>query len=252
MIVRVRPDVDIFITLFGTDMDEVDAVLFSPRPDCDEMPWMDPIQNFTREGEEFLTVKLKFPVPETDELYYVCLLPKDVAANEYQRQEMLKMKKLMTTTTSNLNGTIEVNTETEELPVSLWVFQGNEDHQIFYVTEREDEIRMPISIQICIIVMLLMLSGLFSGLNLGLMSLDQTELKIFMNSGTRKERAYAKKIYPVRRTGNYVLCSILFANVIVNSGISILLDDLTSGVIALICSTAGIVIFGEIVPQVRN
>ena len=39
---------------------------------------------------------------------------------------------------------------------------------------------------------LLCLSGLFSGLNLGLMSLDQTELKIVMSTGTDKEKDYAK------------------------------------------------------------
>ena len=36
-----------------------------------------------------------------------------------------------------------------------------------------------------------MQSGLFSGLNLGLMSLDQTELKIVQNTGTDTEKGYA-------------------------------------------------------------
>ena len=52
------------------------------------------------------------------------------------------------------------------------------------------------------------------------------------------------------RHGNYLLCSLLLGNVLVNNSLTILLDTLTSGVVAIIGSTLGIVIFGEIVPQV--
>ena len=47
---------------------------------------------------------------------------------------------------------------------------------------------MPLSLQICVIIVLLVFSGLFSGLNLGLMSLDKTELNIMINSGTEREK----------------------------------------------------------------
>lgn len=91
-----------------------------------------------------------------------------------------------------------------------------------------------------------------------------------MHAGTVNERRYAKKIQPLRSKGNYLLCSLLLGNVMVNSSLTILLDDLTSGIIgkspeedhfysfrfstfsftpAVIGSTLGIVIFGEIIPQ---
>lgn len=109
---------------------------------------------------------------------------------------------------------------------------------------------LPLWFQIFLIVLLLVLSGMFSGLNLGLMALDPMELRIVQNCGTETEKRYARKIEPIRRKGNYLLCSLLLGNVLVNTTLTILLDDLIgSGLGAVIASTSGIVIFGEIVPQ---
>ena len=109
--------------------------------------------------------------------------------------------------------------------------------------------KLPISVMIVIVLVLLMLSGLFSGLNLGLMSLDLTSLKIVSESGTKRQKWCAKVIYPVRRHGNYLLCTILLSNVAVNSTIAVFMNDLTTGAIAVAGSTLAIVVFGEIIPQ---
>lgn len=108
---------------------------------------------------------------------------------------------------------------------------------------------LPLWASVIIIVVCLMFSALFSGLNLGLMSLDRTDLKILCNTGTESEKRHARVIQPVRDHGNFLLCSILLGNVLVNSTFTILLDSLTSGFVAVICSTIAIVIFGEITPQ---
>ncbi|XP_061586599.1 metal transporter CNNM4 isoform X2 [Cololabis saira] len=109
---------------------------------------------------------------------------------------------------------------------------------------------LPLWLQVCLISFLLVLSGMFSGLNLGLMALDPMELRIVQSCGTDKEKKYARKIEPIRRKGNYLLCSLLLGNVLVNTTLTILLDDLIgSGIGAVVASTVGIVIFGEIVPQ---
>lgn len=123
--------------------------------------------------------------------------------------------------------------------------QGNSD----FLKIKTFEPLIPVWLAIIIIVTCLGFSALFSGLNLGLMSMDRTELKILRNTGTEKEKKYASKIAPVRDQGNYLLCSILLGNVLVNSTFTILLDGLTSGLFAVIFSTLAIVLFGEITPQ---
>eukprot|EP01084_Bolivina_argentea_P034512 63883_1 len=100
-----------------------------------------------------------------------------------------------------------------------------------------------------LIIVLVLMSGLFSGLNLGLMGLDPIGLQIVMASDNTKNRSAATKIQPVRKHGNWLLCTLLIGNVAVNSGLSILLADKTSGTIGFVVSTATITIFGEIIPQ---
>lgn len=96
---------------------------------------------------------------------------------------------------------------------------------------------------------LIMLSALFSGLTLGLMSLDPVGLEIIAEGGAPEDREYAKAIIPVRKNGNLLLCTLLLGNTAVNSMISILLSSVTNGAIGLVTSTLGIVVFGEITPQ---
>lgn len=126
-----------------------------------------------------------------------------------------------------------------------WRHQGEVPWLQFRVYDK----LLPVWATAVIIVLLLCFSALFSGLTLGLMSLDKTDLKILCNTGKELERKYAAAIMPVRSHGSLLLCSLLLGNVMVNSVLTILMDDLTSGVVAVIFSTLTIVIFGEIMPQ---
>ncbi|KAJ7305238.1 hypothetical protein JRQ81_011150 [Phrynocephalus forsythii] len=137
---------------------------------------------------------------------------------------------------------------TRSEPGQPWVPLEGEDGFLKVVEEKKH--LLPLWLQVIVIGGLLLLSGMFSGLNLGLMALDPMELRIVQNCGTEKEKRYARKIEPIRRKGNYLLCSLLLGNVLVNTTLTILLDDLIgSGLGAVVASTTGIVIFGEIVPQ---
>uniref|UniRef100_H9GBG0 Metal transporter n=1 Tax=Anolis carolinensis TaxID=28377 RepID=H9GBG0_ANOCA len=88
-----------------------------------------------------------------------------------------------------------------------WVALAGEDAFLRVVEEKKH--LLPLWLQIILILALLVLSGMFSGLNLGLMALDPMELRIVQNCGTDKEKRYARKIEPIRRKGNYLLCSLL-------------------------------------------
>lgn len=126
-----------------------------------------------------------------------------------------------------------------------WFHQGSEPWLKIYVKQ---DLLSPLW-KMIIIAFLLCLSGTFSGLNLGLMALDKNELQVIMRCGSEDERRYARAIEPVRRRGNYLLCSILFSNTLVNSTISVFLEELSDGLIAIMTSTVLIVLFGEILPQ---
>lgn len=108
---------------------------------------------------------------------------------------------------------------------------------------------IPLAVSIVVAAILIICSALFSGLTLGLLSLDLVALKVLESAGDKKEQEYAKKIIPVRTNGNLLLCTLLLGNTIVNNGFSILLADLTSGLIGLIISVTAVLIFGEITPQ---
>uniref|UniRef100_A0A3Q3QN02 Metal transporter n=1 Tax=Monopterus albus TaxID=43700 RepID=A0A3Q3QN02_MONAL len=131
---------------------------------------------------------------------------------------------------------------------SRWELLEDSDGRVLVVEEKKS--LLPLWLQVILICCLLVLSGMFSGLNLGLMALDPMELRIVQSSGTEKEKKYARKIEPIRSKGNYLLCSLLLGNVLVNTTLTILIDDLIgSGLGAVVASTIAIVIFGEIVPQ---
>lgn len=104
--------------------------------------------------------------------------------------------------------------------------------------------------RLCVALLLLLGSGLFSGLTLGLCSLDVAALRVIIDAD--KDSIDAKRaaaIYPLRQDGNLLLCTLLFGNVGVNAALTLVLADLTSGTVGFVVSTAVIVIFGEILPQ---
>ncbi|XP_053161771.1 metal transporter CNNM4-like isoform X2 [Hemicordylus capensis] len=128
-----------------------------------------------------------------------------------------------------------------------WKFTNKD---LFIQVLKEEKPLLPHWLLICSIFVLVGLSGMFSGLNLGLMSLNPMELRIVQKCGTAKERKYATRIEPIRRKGNYLLCSLLLSNILVNNCLTMLFDTIIGkNILAILASTVCIVLLGEILPQ---
>ncbi|OBZ73128.1 hypothetical protein A0H81_06939 [Grifola frondosa] len=113
-----------------------------------------------------------------------------------------------------------------------------------------DQNRIEHIVLACLIPVLVLLSGLFAGLTLGYMSLDETQLNVLSVSGSPKQKLYANKIKPIRKNGHLLLVTLLLANMIVNETLPVICDPvLGGGVQSVVVSTVLIVIFSEIIPQ---
>ncbi|KAJ3141918.1 hypothetical protein HK100_005572 [Physocladia obscura] len=101
-----------------------------------------------------------------------------------------------------------------------------------------------------LIFCLVLLGGMFAGLTIGLMSIDETNLRILKRSGTPTEKIYAERIEPIRKNAHLLLVTLLLSNTVVNETLPILfgLVDL-EGYQAVLFSTILVLVFGEIIPQ---
>lgn len=134
-----------------------------------------------------------------------------------------------------------------------------------FQTEEPGESTFIFVLRILAAVFCVCMSGIFSGLNLGLMGLDLISLQMIADTDIEEiagdnatseeikqielDKERATKILPIRQKGNLLLCTLLIGNVMVNSVISILTADMTSGTMGFLISTCLITTFGEIIPQ---
>lgn len=99
---------------------------------------------------------------------------------------------------------------------------------------------------------LVLAGGVFAGLSLGLMGLDELHLSVLATSSEEKtERANAQIVLNLLQRGrHWVLVVLLLSNVIINESLPIFLDSaIGGGLLAIVISTTAIVVFGEVIPQ---
>jgi len=100
-------------------------------------------------------------------------------------------------------------------------------------------------LDILIVIGLIVLSGCFSGLTIGLMGLSKTEILRQKDLGNQ----FAPKVEKVIEDNNLLLVTLLLGNTAVNSTLAIFLGAVVgTGLIAGLVSTFLIMIFGEILP----
>ncbi|KAG1809821.1 uncharacterized protein HD556DRAFT_7166 [Suillus plorans] len=106
--------------------------------------------------------------------------------------------------------------------------------------------------RIAISAVLVLAGGVFAGLTLGLMGLDELHLRVLATSSEDlTEKRNAQKVLRLMQRGrHWVLVVLLLANVVINESLPIFLDGaLGGGIAAVVISTTAIVIFGEVIPQ---
>lgn len=95
------------------------------------------------------------------------------------------------------------------------------------------------------ILICLLQSAMFSGLNLGFFGLSRLKLEVQADIGNRD----AERILYLRKDAHFLLATLLWGNVASNVLLTLLADSVMAGFIAFIFSTIGITLLGEIFPQ---
>lgn len=95
------------------------------------------------------------------------------------------------------------------------------------------------------IVLCVVQSGIFSGLNLAMFGISALRLEVFAADGNED----AARLLEMRRDSNFLLTTILWGNVGTNVLLTMLSDSVMAGGLAFVFSTFVITFGGEILPQ---
>ncbi len=100
----------------------------------------------------------------------------------------------------------------------------------------------------CMAFTCILFSAITSGLNLGLLSVDELQLKIKCLSGEEDEAIAAKKLMPLIHDHHRLLVTLLLCNSLAAEALPLFLDSLVSPFWAVIISVGCMLIFAEILP----
>ena len=92
---------------------------------------------------------------------------------------------------------------------------------------------------------LISLTGLMSGLTMGLLSLDMMSLKVMKDGGTDSEKKHARRIIPIVKRHHLLLVTLLLGNAAAVEAMPIFLDRISDPITAILVSVTAVLIFGE-------
>jgi len=104
-----------------------------------------------------------------------------------------------------------------------------------------------LSVALC--VFLVAVAGLMSGLTLGLLSLDRTDLSVILRGPSGPQKQQAAALEPLLRDSHRLLVTLVLCNAAAMEALPMVVDRLTSPAVSLALSVTVVLLFGEILPQ---
>lgn len=92
-------------------------------------------------------------------------------------------------------------------------------------------------------------SGLFSGLTVGYLSIDDLALELRFKNGSDLEKNHAQKVLPILSKRHWLLVTLLLMNAACMEALPIFFQKIVPEFIAIILSVSLVLLFGEIIPQ---
>ncbi|KAL2099778.1 hypothetical protein ACEWY4_004172 [Coilia grayii] len=111
--------------------------------------------------------------------------------------------------------------------------------------------RLPVWAVAIIIILLLVTCAILRGLNISLLWLDPLELYVLHSCGSEHEKRTAKRLEPVRRRGNFLMCSLLFIFSLAHSVLGVLFYEALGSIAPAVFSSAILIfLLSELLPHV--
>ena len=118
---------------------------------------------------------------------------------------------------------------------------------------QEEELLVPGTtayyINLIIVLLLIVVAALMAGLQMGLMSIDSTTLRLKEEEGSAEEQRAARAVSSVLHNRHHLLVALLLCNAAANEALPIFLDALVPSAYAILVSVTCVLIFGEILPS---